>query len=66
MELRYTRKELDAAVEAAERQGDFPETVRAEVEDILEATTREPRLSGWMNWKLGRKTRELICSNAHA
>ena len=57
VELRYTRKELDAGVKAAERQGIFPETVRAEVEDILEATTREPRLSGWMNWKLGRKTK---------
>ena len=38
VELRYTRKELDAAVEAAEQQGNFPETVRAEVKDILEAT----------------------------
>ena len=38
VELRYTQKELDTAVEAAERQGDFPESVRLEVEDILEAT----------------------------
>ena len=37
VELRHTQKELDAAVEAAEQQGDFPESIRAQVEDILEA-----------------------------
>ena len=37
MELRQNRKELDAAVTAADVEGDFPETVRFEVENILEA-----------------------------
>ena len=37
VELRQNRKELDAAVAAADLEGDFPETVRFEVENILEA-----------------------------
>ena len=36
VELRQNRKELDAAVTAADKEGDFPETIRFEVEDILE------------------------------
>ena len=37
VELRQNRKELDAAVTTADVEGDFPETIRFEVEDILEA-----------------------------
>ena len=36
VELRQNRRELDAAVTAADKEGDFPETIRFEVEDILE------------------------------
>ena len=38
VELRQNRKELDAAVTAADLVDDFPETVRFEVENILEAS----------------------------
>ena len=37
MEFRQNRKDLDAAVASADLEGDFPETVRFEVENILEA-----------------------------
>ena len=37
VEFRQNRKDLDAAVTTADLEGDFPETIRVEVEDILEA-----------------------------
>ena len=62
VELRYALKELGAAVEAAELQGEFPEAVRAETEDLLEAT---PALSpNRTNWKVGGKTKEFNSNNA--
>ena len=62
VELRYALKELGAAVEAAELQGEFPEAVRAETEDLLETTPALP--PNRTNWKEGGKTKEFNSNNA--
>ena len=55
VKLRYARKEFNAAVEAAERQGEFPEAVRAETEDLLEATPALERAAATKQDKLESK-----------
>ena len=60
VELRQNRKELDAAMTAADVEGDFPKIVRFEVEDILEKAPalklKQP--SGRMIWRLRRRRKE--------
>ena len=67
VEFCQNRKDLDAAVTAADLEGDFPETIRIEVEDILEAApaleikaaVRQDELEAQENNK------GWICSKAH-